>query len=77
MWSCILAAVTHLNYMEISHKKLVLREHRKAISKMEIDEKLCNIDTVVRAFIYYATSGLTYEKLREDYKLPSRTTLTT
>ena len=62
--------------MEISHKELVLPEHRKTKGKIGNGEWLYKIDTAIHAFICYATSGVTYEKPREDYQLPSQKTLT-
>lgn len=46
------------------------------MGKIDNGERLHKIDTVIHAFIYYATSQVTYEKPREDYQLPSQTTLT-
>ena len=62
--------------MEISHKKLVLPEHKKTMSKIDNGELLYKINTVIHAFIYYAASRVTYEKPREDYQPPSQSTLT-
>ena len=41
-----------------------------------VGKRVYSTETLTRAFEYFAMSRITYSKLREDYQLPSVTTLT-
>ena len=75
-WSRVEEAVNSLNNMEVTHKKEVLSQHRHAMGVKQIGERRYSVDEMTRAFEYFATSRATYNKLREDYELPSIRTLT-
>ena len=62
--------------MEIDNKKDVLRQQMKSMKACCVGEKKYELDTIVRAFQYFATSRDTYNLLRNDYELPSVQTLT-
>ena len=61
--------------MDIDRKIAAVKEHLDAMGPQKIGEKLYVDDTIIRAFHYYSTSRSCYEKLRNDYKLPSIRTL--
>ena len=48
----------------------------KSMKACCVGEKKYELDTIVRAFQYFATSRATYNLLRNDYELPSVQTLT-
>ena len=62
--------------MEIDNKKDVLRQQMKSMKACCVGEKKYELETIVRAFQYFATSRATYNLLRNDYELPSVQTLT-
>ena len=75
-WSTIQEAIRYLHTMEIDNKKDVLRQQMKSMKACCVGEKKYELDTIVRAFQYFATSRATYNLLRNDYELPSVQTLT-
>ena len=62
--------------MEIDNKKDVLRQQMNSMKACCVGEKKYELNTIIRAFEYFATSRATYKILRNDYELPSVQTLT-
>ena len=63
--------------MERTQKKEVLLEQISAMSSLvHVGDKKYESYTIVRAFVYFATSCALYKRLREDFELPGITTLT-
>ena len=60
--------------MEVSHKKKVLADQRRSMGTYYVGKRVYSIETLTTE--YFAMSRATYSKLREDYQLPSVTTLT-
>ena len=76
-WSILEEAISFLNLMEKNQKKQVLLEQVFAMSPLVcVGDKKYNTETIVRAFDYFATSRTLYNRLRDDYELPSVSTLT-
>ena len=75
-WSTIQEAIRYLNAMEIDNKKDVLRQQMNSMKACCVGEKKYELNTIIRAFEYFATSRATYKILRNDYELPSVQTLT-
>ena len=75
-WSRLLVSITDLNNMEVSHKKKILADQRRSMGTHYVGKRVYSTETLTRAFEYFAMSRTTYSKLREDYQLPSVTTLT-
>ena len=71
-----LVAITDLNNMQVSHKKKVLADQRHPMGTHYVGKRVYSTETLTRSFEYFAMSRTTYSKLREDYQLPSFTTLT-
>ena len=61
--------------MEIDNKKDVLRQQMNSMKACCVGEKKYELNTIIRAFEYFATSRATYKILRNDYELPSVQTL--
>ena len=63
--------------MERTQKKEVLLEQISAMSSLvHVGDNKYESETIVRAFVYFATSRALYKRLREDFELPGITTLT-
>ena len=61
---------------QASNKKIVLAEHVAALGCTKVGEKKYEPATLVRAFEYFALSRTSYRQLRDDFELPSISTLT-
>ena len=73
-WSILNELIRYLTHMKCSHKQEIILNH---CASMEVNVgavKYSN-ETIFRGLEYYATSRSCYSKLREDYDLPSNTTL--
>ena len=69
--------VRFLDNLEFTHKKEIMKEEINAMSsKIEIGKKCYTPDTIIRAFEYFATSRVLYNRIQKDYQLPSVRTLT-
>ena len=69
-------ALTFLNSCELDNKKNVLLEQVAAMCPIPVGSKKYGMETIVRAFEYFAVSRSLYSRLRDDYELPSIATLT-
>ena len=68
-------AIRYLSLLAIDKKKVVIKDHIDVMGSHKIGEKSYTAETIIRAFNYHATSRETFDKLRQDYKLPSIRTL--
>ena len=76
-WSIVEEAVSFLNAMEKTQKKHVLLEQISSMSSIiHVGDRRYDSEAVIRAFEYFTTSRTLYNRLREDYELPSVPTLT-
>jgi len=75
-WSILSEAIRFLDSKVVEDKTGVLMEHVNVMSKTKFATKVYPVETVVRAFEYFATSRALYNRLRDDYKLPAVKTLT-
>ena len=75
-WSIIKECIRFLQAEELSHKKLILSEQTTAMGSKKVGEKKYEPATLVRAFEYYALSRSAYNRIRNDFELPSIRTLT-
>ena len=76
-WSIVEEAISFLNAIEKSHKKEILLEQISAMNSLvHVGDRKYECTTIIRAFEYFATSRTLYNRLREDYELPSVKTLT-
>ena len=70
-------AVRFLSTKEIEHKIEILLQTTKCMNSLTyVGEKKYTPDVIARAFEYFALSRSLYSRLREDYELPSVSTLT-
>ena len=75
-WSVLEEAIRYLNSKETTSKMEVLKEQVAALSVVPVGQILYNPDIMVRAFEYFSTSRALYNRIREDFQLPSVRTLT-
>lgn len=76
-WSRVAEAIRFLNTKVIGHKVEILLEQVKSMNSLTyVGEKKYSAETIARAFEYFAVSRSLYRRLREDYELPSISTLT-
>ena len=75
-WSLLENIITSLNNMDIDHKKEMLLQQVKVMAPKIVGEKTYPAAFLVMAFCFFATSRALYNRLREDYVLPSVSTLT-
>ena len=76
-WSVLEEALSFLNTVERTQKKEVLLEQISVMSSLvHVGDRKYESETIVRAFVYFATSRALYKRLREDFELPGITTLT-
>lgn len=74
-WSAIEEIIRHLDSASVNNKLQVIQQHLEAMSG-DVGEKLYCPSIIIRAFEYFAISRSLYKKLRNDYQLPSISTLT-
>ena len=74
-WSQIEEALRHLYAMEVDRKKMILLQQAECMGKHKQFEQKYSPEVIVRAFEYFACSRSLYHRLREDFQLPSITTL--
>ena len=75
-WSILEQAIHDLASRESTSKLEVLKQQVDMMSSKPVGDTLYNPDVMVRAFEYFTTSRSLYNRLREDYQLPSVRTLT-
>ena len=75
-WSTVEEAIRFLDMIEINNKKDVLHQQMVSMKSTCVGEKKYNLESIIRAFQYFATSRATYKILRNDYQLPSIQLLT-
>ncbi len=75
-WSVFNEAMRFLDNMPVSRKKNIIMEHLNAMKVPTVGERLYSSYCIVRAFEYFTVSRSLYSRLREDYQLPSISTLT-
>ena len=76
-FSAVEEAVRFLNCFEENHKTRIIHEQMKSSSSQKLGTKIYEPKTIVRAFNYFTTSRALYtQQLREDFALPSVSTLT-
>ena len=73
-WSKLEEIIRYLNSMAFDHKKNILSQQFLAMTPKIVGIKYGS-DIVIHAFGYYATSQTLYNKLRDDFQLPSLATL--
>ena len=75
-WSGIEEAVRYLHIHEQSHHVKVLHDQLRAMRPDGGNAKIYSPEDLVRAFSYCALSRTLYQKMRNDFKYPSVSTLT-
>ena len=75
-WSQINEMIRYLNFCEANNKKDVIQDQLKAMGVTVVGERKYSVEITVRAFEYFAMSRATYNRLREDFELPSISTFT-
>ena len=73
-WSKLEEIIQYLNSMAFDHKKNILSQQFLAMAPKMVGIKYSS-DIVIQAFGYYATSWTLYNRLRDDFQLPSLATL--
>lgn len=76
LWSIFEEVIRYLDSFEPDHKLNILQEHLQCMSANKVGEPVYNHEVIVRAFEYFSTSRVLYNRLRYDYLLPSIQTLT-
>ena len=76
-WLHIVEAVRFLNTYEIKSKKNIIEQQLFSMGDKLVTDKKYSVKTMIRAFEYFAMlPHATYNRLREDFQLPTITTLT-
>ena len=75
-WSKVEEIIRYLNCMEVDTKKKVVMQQLSAMAPREVGVKLYSPEMIIRAFEYFSMSRCLYHKLRDDFQLPSISTLT-
>ena len=73
-WSKLEEIIWYLNSMAFDHKKNILSQQFLTMAPKIVGIKYSS-DIVICAFGYYATSWTLYNRLRDDFQLPSLATL--
>ena len=68
-------AIRYLTNIELSIKKQVIVESLSSMKVLSIGDTLYSSNTIVRAFEYFSVSRALYKQIRNDYQLPSVSTL--
>ena len=76
-WSEIEEMLRFLKVTDPNHKQTIAQEQLRAMGMTVVGEKKYSVDTMVRAFEYFALSRSTYSRLRQDFELPCISSLTT
>ena len=75
-WSQVDEAVRFLKNHSSTRKETVLHQQVSAVGVKSVGERKFSDATIERAFGYFALSRTAYNRLRQDFDLPSVTTLT-
>ena len=75
-WCQIEVMINYLKNLELDRKKTVLHEQCVNMNVKAVGTLKYSKETIMRAFEYFACSRALYNRLREDYQLPSVSTLT-
>ena len=75
LWSALEETVRYLHTYEESEKVKIIHQEMQVSGVSRGNRKLYTPEVLVRAFSYYAVSRSLYERLRNDYQLPSVSTL--
>ena len=75
-WSQLDEAMRFLRNSVSSRIETVLHEQAAAMGVKGVGERKLSNSTIVRAFRYFALSRTSYDRLRQDFELPSVATLT-
>ena len=75
-WSQFEEVVRYLDSLPIDQKKAVLKQHMEVMAPQIVGKKVYESEILIRAFDYFVRSRSLYNRLRDDYKLPSVSTLT-
>ena len=75
-WMNIDESLRYLNFLEVTRKQDDLRQQLSSMGLTYVGKKKYSDDTIIRAFEYFARSRSAYNRLREDFELPSVRTLT-
>ena len=75
-WSRIEEALRYLSTSELTNHQKVLAEQIDCMKPIKVGKKKYNASVLTRAFGYFAVSRSLYQRLREDFQLPSIKTLT-
>ena len=76
-WGKIIELIRFLNSRETPHKVQVLCEQIESLSSVNtVGKKVYELETVLRAFEYFAISRALYKQFANDYQLPSVSMLT-
>ena len=73
-WSKFKEIIRYLNSMAFDYKKIILSQQFLAMAPKMVGIKYSS-DIVIHAFGYYATSRTLYNRLRDNFQLPSLATL--
>ena len=76
MWSALYEIIRSLDCKELSHKTSIILDQISLMGKKVAGKAFFTAQTVSRAFDYFMTSRALYDKLVDDYSLPSVRTLT-
>ena len=75
-WSQVDEAVRFLKNHSSTRKETVLHQQISAMGVKSVGERKFSNATIARTFGYFALSQTAYNRLRQDFDLPSVTTLT-
>ena len=75
-WSGLEENIRFLNCLELDNKKEIIQQQLQAMGTQRVGQPLYAPEIVIRAFQYFATSRSLYQRLRQDFQLPSVQTLT-
>ena len=75
-WSAIEETIRYLNAHKESQQVTVLHDQLRAMRAKGSNRKIYTPEDLVQAFSHYAWSRTLYQKLRNNFKLPSESTLT-
>ena len=70
-WSKLEECIRFFNSLEIDNQKNVIQQQVTAMAPQTVGFHVYGPKIIVRAFEYFATSRSLYNRIRNDYKLPS------
>ena len=69
-------SLQYLENLEVDKKQVLSSEVVESMRVTYVGERRCSIDTLVGTFEYFVLSQSTYNHLRQDFQLPTISTLT-